>query len=191
MTISFHDGSSMAAPINVIPPGFRFYKHMIALAALNHGLEPAVVAGLIWQESEFCANAYRFEPNFWNRYLKPQEKFRHLNPARVSSSYGLMQIMYPIVLEDKLKENDTWAPEALFDPELNLLTGCAWLKGLIDWASKRTADPQLALEAALASYNGGRGGNDPSKDSPLRNGRYAREVLAKARIMRAQYANSL
>jgi soluble lytic murein transglycosylase-like protein len=178
----------MAAPLGGIPPGFKFYKDLIAKYAMKYSLEPAMVAALIWQESAFCANAYRFEPDFWNRYLKANERYRQLNPARVSASYGLMQIMYPLVHEDRLKENDTTPPEFLFEPEINLNTGCGWAKQLYDWALTKTTDPAVASMAALAAYNGGRGGNDPSKDNPLRNGRYAREVMARVPIMRAQYA---
>jgi soluble lytic murein transglycosylase-like protein len=170
-----------------IPIGFRFYKDQIKKAAEVAGLEPAVVAAVCWQESSFCADGYRFEPDFWNRYLKQNPKYRHLNPRRVSASYGLMQVMYPLVHEDRLVENDAVEPEALFSPTLNLATGCGWLRKLVDWAAERTPDQELVLVAALASYNGGRGGNDPSKDSPLRNARYAREVLAKVKVLRVHY----
>jgi soluble lytic murein transglycosylase-like protein len=178
----------MAAPLGTIPPGFRFYKEQIRDVAQTYGLDPALIAAICWQESSFCANAYRFEPNFWNRYLKQNAKYRHLNPARVSASYGLMQIMFPLVHEDRLASNDDWAPEHLFEPEPNLHTGCAWFKGLLEWAHAKTEDRQLALKAAIASYNGGRGGNDPSKDNPLRTARYASEVMAKWAVMSKQYA---
>jgi soluble lytic murein transglycosylase-like protein len=176
------------AASSLIPVGFKFYKDEISAVATEFGLEPALVAAIVWQESSFCADAFRFEPDFWNRYLKKNPKYLHLNPRRVSASYGLMQIMYPLVHEDKLADKDALPPEHLFDPAKNLITGCRHLRLLLGWALSKTAqDTDLALRAALASYNGGRGGNDPSKDSPLRNGGYAREVLAKAVIMRRAY----
>lgn len=175
----------MAATLT-IPPGFRFYKDLIIAVATSHGLEPALVAGVCWQESEFCAHAYRFEPDFWNRYLKLNPKYRHLNPARVSASYGLMQIMYPLVHEDKLADNDALPPEHLFVPELNLDMGCRWLKGLFTWAQGLGVnDANVVRLAAVAAYNGGKGGNDPTKNWPLRTAHYATKTFAKeARIRR-------
>ena len=165
-----------------IPVGFKFYKDAIRTAATAAGLDPALVAAVCWQESGFNADGFRHETAFWNRYLKTNPKYRHLNPRRVSSSYGLMQVMYCRVLEDKLTDNDALPPEHLFVPELNLRTGCQLLRELLDWANAQTSSPARAEEAALAAYNGGRGGNKPT-DIPLRNGTYAREVLAKLTIL--------
>jgi soluble lytic murein transglycosylase-like protein len=170
-----------------LPVGFRFHKDAIRDAATAAGLDTALVAAVCWQESSFNADAFRHEPAFWNRYLKTNPKYRHLNPRRVSSSYGLMQPMYCRVLEDKMTDNDALPPEHLFVPEMNLRTGCQLLRELLDWAGARTTDPARATEAALAAYNGGRGGNSPA-EPVLRNGKYAREVLAKLAILKSQNA---
>jgi len=170
-----------------IPVGFRFYKDMIATYAIKHGLTPPLVAAVCWKESSFQANAFRFEPNFWNRYLKLNPLYRDLNPLRVSSSYGLMQVMYARVLEDKLTDNDALPPEHLFVPEMGLDTGCGFLAELMAWARKAGATGDLVLLAALAAYNGGRGGNHPIKDVPLRNGVYARDVGARITAMAKEY----
>lgn len=162
-----------------IPVGYRFYMDAIADHARRVGLDPAIVSAICWQESGFNTDGFRYEPDFWNRYLKLNPKYRHLNPRRVSSSYGLMQVMYCRVLEDKLTDNDALPPEHLFVPEFGLRTGCQFFAELLAWAKTKTTDPELALTAAFAAYNGGRGGNDPSKDKPLRNGRYAKEVREK------------
>lgn len=167
----------------VIPVGFKFYREMILDIAVQHGLDPVLVAAVVWQESSFNADAFRYEPDFWNRYLKNNPKYRHLNPRRVSSSYGLMQVMYCRVLEDRIADNDALPPEHLFVPETALHTGCALLAELFAWAQNRTDSLELARTAALASYNGGRGGNDPSKDKPLRRESYAREVMAKRAVL--------
>lgn len=171
----------MATP--VLPPGFRFYKDLIVDTAIAHGLDPLLVAAVVWQESAFNTDGFRYEPDFWNRYLKTNPKYRHLNPRRVSSSYGLMQVMYCRVHEDKLTDNDALPPEHLFVPELGLRTGCQLLAELLVWAKARTTDPDRARLAALASYNGGRGGNNPADPGVLRNEKYAREVLAKRAML--------
>ena len=166
------------------------YKKEIDAAAERYALDPLLVEAVVAQESSGNTDAFRFEPMFWNRYLKMKSQYRHLNPRRVSSSYGLMQVMYCRVLEDKIADNDAWAPELLFVPENGLDVGCALLAELIQWASTRVAPAGITVtpvEIALASYNGGKGGNDPAKNWPLRNGKYAREVLAKRTALEKEY----
>lgn len=174
----------------MIPVGYRHYKALIETAATKHGLDPVLVAALVWQESEFNTDGFRHEPAFWNRYLKANPKYRHLNPRRVSSSYGLMQVMYCRLLEDKLADNDAWAPELLFVPENGLDIGCAFLAELLSWGKTVSpGDADKALHAGLAAYNGGRGGNDPRKNWPLRTGHYAKSVLAKRVLLEKANGN--
>ncbi len=111
------------------------------------------------------------------------------NPRRISSSYGLMQLMWPVAVERGFPATD--APEHLFFPEVGLEYGCKHLRFLLDWAETFTNQPvpgsvtgatvpvsaQAKLEAAIASYNGGRGGNKPT-ESPKRNISYVRKVFA-------------
>jgi soluble lytic murein transglycosylase-like protein len=163
------------------------YGTEIKTAAAKWELDPLLVEAVVVQESGGNTDAFRFEPTFWNRYLKSNPRYRSLNPRRVSSSYGLMQVMYCRILEDKIADNDAWQPELLFLPENGLDIGCNLLAELLQWARGKTEDPQLALQAAVAAYNGGKGGNDPSKDTPLRNGKYARDVLAKLAILTKEY----
>lgn len=170
-----------------IPVGFRFFKDAIATYAGKHGFPAEVIAAVCWKESSFVASAFRFEPNFWNRYLKLNPLYRHLNPMRVSSSYGLMQVMYPRILEDKIADNDAWPPEDLFEPEKGLDVGCGFLAELMAWARTNGATGDYILTVALAAYNGGRGGNHPLKDKPIRNGVYARDVEARIPVMAKEY----
>ena len=168
-----------------IPEGFRFYKDMIANVAAEVGVNRATVAAICWQESSFNADAFRFERGYWNRYLAKLPQWQGANPRRVSSSYGLMQMMYPNIFEDHIASTAT--PEQLFDPLFNLQCGSKHYLMLVDWAETKTQVTGLVLMSALASYNGGRGGNDPSKDNPLRNAAYAKQVLAKRSIMEKEY----
>lgn len=166
------------------------YKAEIDVAASKWGLDPLLVEAVVIQESGGNTDAFRFEPAFWNRYLKINPKYRHLNPRRVSSSYGLMQVMYCRILEDKVGDNDAWEPELLFIPENGLDIGCGFLAELRQWAQSLrettyTSDVDLI---ALAAYNGGRGGNDPNKNWPLKNGKYAKSVLAIRGQLEKEYA---
>ena len=164
------------------------YKADIDLIAAMWKLDPLLVEAVVVQESGGNTDAFRFEPDFWNRYLKSNPRYRGLNPRRVSSSYGLMQVMYCRILEDKIADNDAWEPELLFIPKNGLDIGCGLLAQLLQWAKALTTDPTLATTAALAAYNGGKGGNRPGIDTPLRNGKYAREVLAKLAILTSEYS---
>lgn len=168
-----------------LPPGYKFYHALITEVALRYRLDPFLVLALVWQESAFNADAFRYEPAFWNRYLKKNPLYAALNPRRVSSSYGLCQVMYCRIFEDRLVDNDALPPEHLFIPEPNLTTGCQLLVELFAWAGEYTDDPARIQLSALAAYNGGRGGNRPTED-PLRNGVYARSVLAKHALLVAE-----
>lgn len=151
------------------------YWDQIVKAAEPLKLDPVLVEAIVVKESSGNTDAFRFERLFWNRLLKPKAEWALKNPRRVASSYGLMQIMYPVALERGYPPH--LPPEGLFVPEMGLEYGCRHLRFLLDWASKGwpQIDPAKRVEACLASYNGGRGGNAPG--TLLRNGVYARDVL--------------
>lgn len=136
-------------------PGLKFYWPAIQVAAKAHNLDPNLVAAVVLQESSANTDAFRHERLFWNRYLKRLPEWTNENPRRVSSSYGLMQIMYPVAVERGLAR--TVPPEALFGPELGLEFGCRHLAHCMDWEDAKYASfpGQDRLRAALASYNGG------------------------------------
>lgn len=94
--------------------------------------------------------AFRHESGFWRRYLRNNIEYQNADPLRVSSSYGLMQIMYPTAREHGYKG----APEGLCDPGVNIHFGCVILNRLMVWARKAPGGP---FPAAIAAYNGGRG----------------------------------
>lgn len=151
------------------------YLELIRKVAAEFKLDPVLVEAIVVQESSGDTDGFRFEPGFYNRYIKPKGMFPGQNPRRVSSSYGLMQVMYPTALEHGYPKE--YPPERLFEPEIGLRAGCTVLRKLLDWSETfPTAAPEKRLSAALASYNGGRGSNKPT-DEVLRNGVYAKSVL--------------
>ena len=157
------------------------YRKEIEAAAKTYGLDPLLVEAIVLTESSGNADAFRFEPNYWNRYLKPTNKYPGQNPRRVSSSYGLMQIMYDVAVERGFDR--ILPPEMLFVPSVNLEYACKHLRMLTDWAAEFDATPQDKLEAVLASYNGGRGDNKPTQ-KPKRNASYVRKVLANLTLLK-------
>jgi soluble lytic murein transglycosylase-like protein len=157
------------------------YTGLIREYAAKYDLDPDLVEGLVLQESGGKADAFRFEPLFWERYkLASKPEWKGKIARRWSSSYGLCQIMGVVAREEGFDLDD---PELLFVPSTNLDFGCAHLRRLFDWADTFTeASERQRLVAALAAYNGGRGGNSPL-DHPPRNGKYAESLLAIARTL--------
>jgi len=144
------------------------YRPEIEITASRHGLTADLVEAVVMVESNGYTDAFRYEPDFWRRYLRGKPEWDGANPRRVSSSYGLCQVMFPVAVEHGMARTEP--PEYLFVPLIGLDYGCRVLAQRLAWA-------RGDLRAALASYNGGKGGNAPG--GPLRNGAYADTVLAK------------
>lgn len=152
-----------------------WYRAEVELTADRYALTPDLVQAVCLIESSGLTCAYRPEPKFWDRYLRNNQEWDGANPARVSASYGLMQVMFPVAVEHGMPRTDP--PEYLFVPMIGLDYGCRVLAKRLEWA-------RGDLRAALASYNGGKGGNEPG--GPLRNGAYADKVLAQLATLQAQ-----
>ena len=142
-----------------------WYHAETATMAQRHGLPVDLVTAVVLTESSGQTHAYRHEPAFWRRYLEGKPEWDGANPARVSASYGLMQVMFPVAVEFGYARHDP--PEYLFVPLIGLDYGCKVLRERMDWAKGD-------VRAALASYNGGKGGNAPG--GLLRNAAYADKV---------------
>lgn len=154
-----------------------FYSNEIEIAAARYSLPPRLVEAIVIQESSGDTDAFRYEPAFWKRYLVHLPRFKGSNPRRVSSSYGLMQVMFTTAQE----RGYPGTPEGLFVPEVGLDVGCRHLRWLVGWATGSQfagALPQRQLRSVLASYNGGKADNAPDYPHPLlRNDSYASKVL--------------
>lgn len=163
-------------------PGLRFHWPAIQAAAKAHELDPLLVAAVVLQESAANTDAFRHERLFWNRYLKRLPEWASLNPRRVSSSYGLMQVMFPVAQERGLAK--TVPPERLFEPEVGLEFGCRHLRYMMDKidAQYPQIPGQARLRAALASYNGG---YQPPQAIRPDTGRYADSVLRRYATLQA------
>ena len=151
----------------------RYFPEIVKAAA-DYKLDPILVEAVVVQESSGNADSFRFERDFWNRYLKPKPESSSKNPRRVISSYGLKQPLYVVATERGYPTN--LPPEGLFVPEISLKYGCAHLRWMMDRIEARypTASTDSKLLAALASYNGGFQGPDTLR--PV-NRAYALSVL--------------
>lgn len=152
-----------------------FYRKEIAAAAEKYQLDPLLVEAIVLQESGGNTDAFRFERDLWNRLLKPQKFYNGKNPRRVSSSYGLLQILYCTAIDRGFSKD--LPPELLFVPETGLDYGCKHLRVIIDriGATYAQATPEQQRLAVLASYNGGF--QSPFALRP-RNADYAKRVMA-------------
>ena len=153
-------------------PDYAHYKPLIETIAIVQGLDALLIAAVVQTESSFRADAFSHEPQFWARYMKPSPKYAHLHPRRYSSSYGLMQPMWVVAVEEGF--SPALPPEHLFVPELSLEYGCKRLKRCLEWAATFGANEKDTLLSGLSAYNGGR--NSAQRPPNPRNIKYALRV---------------
>jgi len=111
-------------------------------AALAAGLPISIVRGVVCQESTGEPTATRYEPAFYQEYIKekwPGEKDR-------ATSWGLMQIMGQTARERGFRGEFA----ELLTPEIGLYWGCRQLNVL-----KARHFAKRGWEGVLAAYNAG------------------------------------
>jgi len=153
-------------------PDYQYYKPLLEPVAEEFGIPQIVLAAVVQAESSFRADAFRHEPQFWVRYMKKNDLYKDLNPRRYSSSYGLMQPMWVVAVEEGL--DPEMPPEVLFQPEQSLYYGAKRLAGCLQWATTYDANEKDTLLSGLAAYNGGR--NSSQAPPNPRNVKYALRV---------------
>lgn len=123
------------------------YDCFICKYSAEFSLEVALIKALIQVESSFKERAYRFEPAFYDRYIKDNAKYLdhvyYSYPRIISASFGLTQLMYLTAEELGFKNVD---PEILYDPEANIKLGCKFLRKKINL---------YGLERGILAYNSG------------------------------------
>lgn len=141
-------------------------------AASAHGLDPAVVAGVVDTESGWNTWAIRYEPAY--RWLYPSRR-RVTHPHGVSTqteiaqqktSWGLLQVMGAVARELGYQEPFL---SGLCMPALGLEYGCKHLANLVSRYG--------TINRALAAYNAGR-------PTSRRGMEYAARVLEAAETWR-------
>ena len=125
---------------------FRPYRSVVEFLADKWA---PLIAAIIERESGFRPLSVRYEPGFYRRYIahdaiwKRRMEARGWNPVRVSSSFGLMQIMFPTAWTEGFRRE----PEELLVPEVNLVYGTKRFFHLLE----RYENPV----DAVAAYNAG------------------------------------
>ena len=151
---------------------------IVCIEAKKQGLPPLLVKSVCFCESSYAERAYRYEPAFWKKYLAENPEWKDKDPAVVSASYGLMQLMWTTAWSMGFRgtQDDLW------NPQKNVELGTRLLKMLIDKVFEKVNLRQCAWlspgDIALARYNGGRWKN-PDEFGELRNLKYVTRVRAK------------
>ncbi len=122
------------------------YDAPIDAAATAHRLDPALVKAVVMQESGGKFYAYRYEPDFWTRYLQHNAAWMARSPMEVSASYGLMQILYVTAVEEGFRGQ----PWELFAPSVAAGVGTRALL----WAGAGTAGDALCARGLQRRESG-------------------------------------
>lgn len=132
------------------------WKDKIRLYANKHGIYPSLLASVITQESDGRENAYRYEPAFYNRYIKGNSDWMgykfYNQPQVISASYGLCQLMFTTAWRHATSEerNQMTADyRILYNVDFNMELGSRLIKYLWNKYGNR--------QDVLAAYNAGEG----------------------------------
>jgi len=143
--------------------------------AKNYRLKKLYLKAVAITESALNPRAYRYEPAFWERYLKDNPEWKDRNPNEVSASYGLMQLMFTTAHALGFDGSG----EDLYNPVYNIELGAKLLRQLLDKVEADHLDissQRHPCAIASARYNGGSRGN-PGPDGTLRNQEYVDKVF--------------
>lgn len=123
------------------------YTSLIQQCAVQYDLPFDLLEAQVLRESSGDPYAFRYEPNFWRKYIKnnPDALGRKYGPL-AACSFGLMQI----VLETALELGFDGRPEDLFVDRISLGWGAKKMQALVLWAGGE-------YPKALSAYNGGSG----------------------------------
>jgi len=155
---------------------------IFCINAKKYGVEKLLLKAMGKVESNLNPKAFRHEPAFWTRYLADNPDWKDRDPQEVSSSYGIMQLMYTTA--HMLGFRGTG--EELYDPVINIMLGAKLLRKQLDKIRKdRLKLPWYThTQIALARYNGGYIKN-PDSNGELRNVKYVNLVKAAYKSLQA------
>jgi soluble lytic murein transglycosylase-like protein len=155
-------------PVLGIGHGGMEREEIIRLArevAAQHGLDPGLVCAVCEQESGWDPWAIRYEPIFYERYLRPMVDGGELSDATEARarafSWGLMQVMGQTARENGYSRHMA----GICEPETGLEVGCRVLAG-------KLAEARGDVERGLLLWNGGADTAYPA-EVLARRGKYA------------------
>lgn len=128
------------------------WRSIVDKWCMRLAVSQSLVLAVIQMESGGRVRIRRHEPGYLKKYIATNPTWLKYSQETgvtledIASSYGLMQIMFPTARGFGCR-----FPQDLFDPDLNIRYGTAYLKG----ALAKHGDNVLLT---LAHYNGGLGG---------------------------------
>ena len=145
----------------------------------KYGLRKLLLKSIAICESSLNKDAYRYEPAFWDKYLKNNPLYKDKEIALVSASHGLFQIMFPTACE-LLETKAELTREDLCNPFLNTELAAKYIRKILDKViAQRVCDKYYwfsPIEVVMARYNSGYTSN-PSDDGVLRGQKYADRIM--------------
>lgn len=128
---------------------------LIVTTAKAHGLPPEIVRAMVLQESGGNPWAFRYEPEFYRRYLEgkslsyvPGGCSQAAERLGRATSFGLLQVMGETARCNGFRG---WLPQ-LCDPAVGLTIGCLYLARLRDKFHAKGG-----WTAVVRAFNGGPG----------------------------------
>lgn len=129
---------------------WQAYRQPILAASQKHNVPVPAIIATISTESSGKPKAYRYEPGFYNRYIKEKKPWTenpyYDEPKRISASYGLMQIMYTTAYNVGFRGK----PEDLYDPATNIDICAAYIASPFQKKQHQWDPPKIAC-----AYNAG------------------------------------
>jgi len=138
----------------------------------KYKIKKLLLKALAITESNLNERAYRYEPKYWERYMKGKPEWEGRDVAEVSASYGICQIMYGTAVWLGWKGSG----EDLYNPVVNIELGAKLLRKLLDKVNKFESSALWSIEIALSRYNGGAWKN-PDKFGKLRTQKYVDKIF--------------
>lgn len=145
------------------------------------GVERAILKAVAVVESSMNQMARRHEPVFWEKYKHKFPELADRDPEEVSTSYGLMQIMYTTAYGMGFRGPGI----ELYNPVINIGYGARLLNRLLNEIVYEPWYRHLPMTIALCRYNGGSYKN-PDKDGSLRTFSYSQKVVKAYAEIRAK-----
>lgn len=149
------------------------YDKLFCLYGKKYNLSKLLLKAVAICESSLDEKAYRFEPAFFRRYLANHPDWKDKDPAEVSASWGLFQLMWTTAHSLGFRGTS----EELCNPVYNIELGTKLLRKNINLVHKKNYQSKHSdQEISLAKYNGGNYKN-PDSGGNIRNIKYVKKVM--------------
>jgi soluble lytic murein transglycosylase-like protein len=121
------------------------YDKLIAVTAEHHGLDPALVKAIVYEESFFTPGAHSSQNAIGLMQVTPVVAQEWVEAVR---AHSLSDAAAAVTNKERVSGSEQGFEETLRDPAVSLHVGCWYLQSLF----KRYRDEADPLAFALAAY---------------------------------------